>query len=90
LLKVIKSTWGFLLVEDIKSLSLVKSDQIGGCFPKKGAVTVVRECLRLIQAFHFHFLSNVASSLPCYKYFTFTPFKMILQVLCFAMLNCNV
>lgn len=50
----------------------------------------MRECLHLIQTFHFHFPSDVASSFPCYKYFLFIPFKMILEVLCFAMLNCNI
>lgn len=44
----------------------------------------------LTQTFHFSFPSDVASSFPCYKYFIFIPFKMILEVLCFAMLNCNV
>lgn len=79
-----------MLVEDVTSHSFVKSDQIRGCFPKKGAGVVVRECLCLIEIFHFHFPSDVASSFPCYKYFIYIPFKMILQMLCFAMLNCNV
>lgn len=50
----------------------------------------MRKCFHLIQTFQFNFPSDGASSFPRYKYFVFIPFKMILEVLCFAVLNSNV
>lgn len=51
-------------------------------FPNSGG-----GALFYLQVFHFDFSSAIASSFTCYRFFIFISFKVILEVLDFAMLN---